>query len=70
MQKTEQLIGRLTPAERRSLRKLGAGQSSAPIPFRHETRLIDLGLAEIALGESGLTPAGRRAIALLSGWRN
>jgi len=70
MQKAQQLIGRLTPAERRSLRRLGAGLPADRIPFQHETRLIDLGLAEIAFGESGLTTTGRCAITLLTGWRH
>ena len=68
MCKAEQLIGRLTPAERRSLRILSDRLPEARIPTRHEERLLDLGLAELACGESGLTPVGRRAVTLLSGW--
>lgn len=71
MCKAEQLIGRLSPAERRALRlmdELDETPNRRAIPLRHEVRLIDLGLAELACGALGLTAAGRRAVALIGGW--
>jgi len=68
MCKAEQLIGRLTPAERRSLRHLGLGPVADRVRVRHETRLIELGLAELACGGADLTATGRRALVLIGAW--
>lgn len=67
MCKAEQLIGRLSPAERRSLRNLGRGQRDRARPG-HEERLIELGLAELACGGPDLTATGRRAVVLIETW--
>jgi hypothetical protein len=68
MCKAEQLIGRLTPAERRSLRLMGQASARPRVPVRHAERLIGLGLAELVCGAPDLTAAGRRAVALIGAW--
>ncbi len=66
--KTEHLVGRLSAAERRSLRTLEAGRRREAIPARHEEKLIELGLAELVGGAPDLTGAGRRVLAMIGGW--
>lgn len=68
MCRAEQLIGRLTPAERRSLRSMAHAPFPEPVPAAHEEALIGLGLAELVCGQAGLTATGRRAVALIGGW--
>ncbi len=38
-----------------------------PIPFKHEERLMGLGLAELSLGRLDLTLAGKHVLAELRG---
>ena len=70
MDKVPKLILRLSVAERRSLRLIGARSllfrmPGQRIPFRHAEKLIRLGLAELIFGEPGLTGGGRRALGLM-----
>ncbi len=65
MCKTEQLAERLSAAERRSLKLMGASHLRRRIPGRHADKLIGLGLAELIFGEPGLTGGGHRVLDLI-----
>lgn len=67
MRKTEQIIGRLSEAERRSLRAL-RGARTRRISTDHEAKLIGLGLAERVGATPDLTHAGHRALAMIGSW--
>jgi hypothetical protein len=66
--KAEHLVGRLSAAERRSLRTLQTGWRRRAIPAPHEEKLIELGLAELVGGAPDLTGTGRRVLAMIGGW--
>ncbi|MHA1529139.1 MAG: hypothetical protein ACTSVG_08960 [Alphaproteobacteria bacterium] len=65
MCKAADLVERLSAAERRSLKLMGASLVRRRIPFRHADKLIRLGLAELIFGEPGLTGGGHRALDLI-----
>lgn len=65
MSKAAELVKRLSAAERRSLKQMGAGPLRRQIPVRHAEKLIGLGLAELIFGEPGLTGGGHRALGLI-----
>ena len=66
MCKAAELADRLSAAERRSLRLIGANLLRRRIPGRHAEKLIGFGLAELVFGESGLTGGGHRALGLIA----
>ncbi len=66
MCKAAELVERLSAAERRSLRLIGANLLRRRIPGRHADKLIGLGLAELIFGEPGLTGGGHRALGLIA----
>ena len=65
MCKAAELVERLSAAERRSLRLIGANLLRRRIPGRHADKLIGLWLAELIFGEPGLTGGGHRALGLI-----
>ena len=65
MCKAADMVERLSAAERRSLELIGANRLRRRIPGRHADKLIGLGLAELILGEPGLTGGGHRALDLI-----
>ncbi len=65
MCKAAELVERLSAAERRSLKLIGASLLRRRIPGRHAEKLIGLGLAELIFGEPGLTGVGHRALVLI-----
>ena len=62
-----QLTDRLTPDEKSSLEELDHGPMRHSIPFKHEQRLMRLGLAELSSGRLDLTLAGRHVLARMHG---
>lgn len=68
MCKAEKLVGCLTPGERQSLRSLATPYSARRIREPHQERLIELGLAELDCGTTGLTGTGRRVLQLIETW--
>jgi hypothetical protein len=68
MCKAEQIVGRLSEGERRSLRTLRAERAQRRISAGHEEKLIELGLAELNGGNPDLTHTGRRVLAMIGGW--
>ncbi len=66
MCKAAELVERLSAAERRSLRLIGANLLRRRIPGRHADKLIGLGLAELIFGEPGLTGGGHRVLGLIA----
>ena len=68
MCKAEQIVGRLSEGERRSLRTLRAKSAHGQISANHEEKLIELGLAELNGGNPDLTHTGRQVLAMIGGW--
>jgi hypothetical protein len=50
-----------------SLEELDHGPMRHSIPFKHEERLMGLGLAELSFGRLDLTLAGRHVLAAMHG---
>ncbi len=65
--KVKELVGKLTPGEKSSLEELDHGPTRHSIPFRHEERLMGLGLAELSFGRLDLTLAGKHVLVELRG---
>ncbi len=63
----KELVSKLTPGEKSSLEELDHGPMGHPIPFKHEERLMGLGLAELSLGRLDLTLAGKQVLAEMRG---
>ncbi len=65
--RVKELVSRLTPGEKASLEELDHGPMRHSIPFKHEERLMGLGLAELSFGRLDLTLAGRHVLAAMRG---
>ena len=65
--RVKELTDKLTPDEMSSLEELDHGPMRHSIPFKHEERLMGLGLAELSFGRLDLTLAGRHVLAAMHG---
>ncbi len=63
----KELASKLTAGEKSALEELDHGPMGHSIPFKHEIRLMGLGLAELSLGRLDLTLAGKHVLAEMRG---
>lgn len=66
MCKVAACVSKLTTPECKSLLLVGTGPTREPVPFKHSLKLIDLGLVEVNCGRVALTPAGNRALRMVT----
>lgn len=65
MCKTSDLVEQLSSDERLALKKIARGSNPDTVPMPSITRLIQLGLAFVEMGNLALTGTGRRAIGMI-----
>ncbi|MEM7239289.1 MAG: hypothetical protein AAF501_15900 [Pseudomonadota bacterium] len=65
MCKTSDLVEKLSPNEKASLKRIGRGKNPDDLPMPDITKLIRLGLAFVEMGTLNLTGTGKRALGFI-----